>query len=261
MRVKTSHKITLLVFLGSLVAVHVTGEELPFTGAADLCLGRGEVSWTDQFGESVYTIVFPDSVIVGESFDVVLTAWDSFYPNDMVASPWSFLADDSVVDDGFAIFLSDSSWESTYPFLFDTEGIHSFVFTAQDLGHGGGAHNWEWFEIGGTTHVVESSSGIEPGNQVDRGFRLYQGSPNPFVGVTSIGYELAESVPTTLSVHDVCGRLVRILVSSPSPSAGQHTAVWNGKDEDEHYVSCGVYFCRLVAGEYSETHRVVYMRP
>jgi len=111
-------------------------------------------TWTDQFGETTYSITGPEAAFVGDTVLVAISAADPYYPNDMVASSWSFMVDAVQQDGGFAIYLTEGSWERSYRFVYDSEGIHTYLFRAQDLGHGGGAHNWQWFEIGGTTSIL-----------------------------------------------------------------------------------------------------------
>ena len=120
-----------------------------------------EVAWTDSFGETTYTIAGPDVVFVNEAFDVTLSAVDLFYPDAMVAAPWSFLEDSVEVDGGFGIFLTDTLWTNTYSFLYDATGVHSYEFTGQDLGHGGGGHSWEWFSVGSTVVISPPTSASE----------------------------------------------------------------------------------------------------
>ncbi len=112
-----------------------------------------ESTWVDQYGETVYTIFGPDVADIGETVVIVVTVEDLTYPDAMVAATWSFLEDDVVVDSGFSVFLSGTTWERSFEFVYDEVGDHTYLFTAQDLGHGGGAHGWEWFEISGSTSV------------------------------------------------------------------------------------------------------------
>lgn len=116
--------------------------------------GAFEASWTDQFGETSYTIAGPDTVLVGTDFQVTLSAEDALYPEAMVAAPWNFQVDAAVHDNGFGLFLTGGLWSEVYTFNFAEAGSHDFLFSAQDMGHGGGAHNWEWMEIGGGTLIV-----------------------------------------------------------------------------------------------------------
>jgi hypothetical protein len=97
-----------------------------------------EVSWTDQFGETIYTIAGPDSVALGNAVDVVIVCRDDPYPDDWVASSWSLAEDDVVVDSGSALFFSNSAWIRSYSFVYDSSANHVYTFRAKDLGHGDG---------------------------------------------------------------------------------------------------------------------------
>jgi beta-glucanase (GH16 family) len=77
-----------------------------------------------------------------------------------------------------------------------------------------------------------------------QGEALGQNSPNPFVALTSIDFELGRAVPVELVVYDVRGRRVRGLVQAPLP-AGRHRAVWNGRDDAGAPAAAGVYFYLL----------------
>jgi len=68
--------------------------------------------------------------------------------------------------------------------------------------------------------------------------------PNPFNPKTTIRFELAASAHARLAVHDLAGRLVRVLVDESLP-AGEHAAVWDGRDASGARVASGVYLYRL----------------
>jgi hypothetical protein len=71
--------------------------------------------------------------------------------------------------------------------------------------------------------------------------RLMQNYPNPFNPSTRIAYQLPESGMVSLSVFDVLGREVALLVRKEE-TAGTHDVEWNASA-----FSSGVYFCRLAA--------------
>jgi hypothetical protein len=89
--------------------------------------------------------------------------------------------------------------------------------------------------------------------------RLHPNVPNPFNPATEIRFDLARASEVTLAVFDVSGRVVRRLVHAPYPR-GQHTVRWNGRDDRGAPVSAGVYFCRLEAGRFSATRKMVLLK-
>ena len=88
---------------------------------------------------------------------------------------------------------------------------------------------------------------------------LYQNYPNPFNPVTQIRYGLKESCHVKLTVYDVLGRKVSVLVNEVQKS-GYRTVTWNGQDQSGNRVVSGMYFCRLVAGEYTSTRKMILLR-
>ncbi len=49
------------------------------------------------------------------------------------------------------------------------------------------------------------------GNEVAAGFELYQNIPNPFTGVTRIGFRLPEPAAAALTIMDASGKVVRVV--------------------------------------------------
>ncbi len=88
-------------------------------------------------------------------------------------------------------------------------------------------------------------------------FRLHQNAPNPFRPSTTIRFDLPQRAAVSLRVYDVAGRLVRELVSGNTLEAGTHSVAWNGRGESGQRVGAGLYFCRLQAGAFSATRRMV----
>ena len=70
--------------------------------------------------------------------------------------------------------------------------------------------------------------------------------PNPFNPETTISFSLTtESTENTeINVYNIRGQKVKQLISDQL-SAGQHKAVWNGKDMNGKSVSTGIYLFEL----------------
>lgn len=89
--------------------------------------------------------------------------------------------------------------------------------------------------------------------------RLLPPMPNPFNPRTTIRFEVPDSGPVELVVHDVAGRRVRTLVAQHL-EAGPHQRVWEGVDEAGAPVASGVYYLRLVGGGEVRMGRLVLLR-
>jgi len=84
--------------------------------------------------------------------------------------------------------------------------------------------------------------------------RLLGVSPNPLAGLARIRFQLRGSIWVRLSVHDVAGRVVRVLEDKPM-NAGVYELGW-----DATRLSPGVYFLSFDAGERHETEKVLLAR-
>jgi len=103
--------------------------------------------------------------------------------------------------------------------------------------------------IAGSTDVGETPGAGEP-------IGLGKPFPNPFNPKTALRYSLGEAGPVRLSILDVLGREVAVLVDGPQ-AAGSHEVVWEGRDARGKSVSSGVYFAKLDALGHSSTQKLV----
>ena len=93
----------------------------------------------------------------------------------------------------------------------------------------------------------------DPATLPDR-FALDQNYPNPFNPSTNISYQLPSQSDVKLSVLNILGQEVAVLVDR-SQSAGEYTVVWNAGAS-----ASGVYFYRLEAGEFSSVRKMLLVR-
>jgi hypothetical protein len=77
------------------------------------------------------------------------------------------------------------------------------------------------------------------------GVDLEANYPNPFNPSTTIPFSLSAPTAATLTIHDVSGRLVRMLADARSFPAGHHELRWDGRDGTGQLAPSGVYFYRL----------------
>jgi hypothetical protein len=87
-----------------------------------------------------------------------------------------------------------------------------------------------------------------------REFALSRISPNPANGPASIDFAVPQQSKVRLSVLDVQGRVVAVLVDGVV-KAGRHQAVWNGNGT-HGTTRAGMYFVRFEAGGKSFVKRV-----
>jgi len=90
-------------------------------------------------------------------------------------------------------------------------------------------------------------------------FELIDAYPNPFNPSTTIKYGLPVDSNVSLVIYDVRGQVVQTLESGHQ-SAGWYDVVWNGETADGKTISTGIYFARLVAGDYSQVIKMLYLK-
>ncbi len=88
---------------------------------------------------------------------------------------------------------------------------------------------------------------------------LFPNAPNPFAASTSIRFELSEPAHVTLTIYDLLGRKVRVLVDE-THGPGRYTRTWNGTDEDGRTVPSGVYLYRMTAGAIEAGDKMLLLR-
>ncbi|MCH7820268.1 MAG: T9SS type A sorting domain-containing protein, partial [Candidatus Marinimicrobia bacterium] len=85
-------------------------------------------------------------------------------------------------------------------------------------------------------------------------FALSQNYPNPFNPETVIEYALPQSGDVSLVVYNLNGEEVRRWDLQGQP-AGIHSVSW-----DASSVASGIYLYRLVAGNFVETRKMVFIK-
>ena len=101
--------------------------------------------------------------------------------------------------------------------------------------------------------------GIRPSSHLPITYCLEDNYPNPFNPSTTIRYGLPEESNVSLVIYDVRGQVVQTL-KSEHQSAGWYDVAWNGQTADGKTISTGIYFARLVAGEYSQVVKMLYLK-
>ena len=90
--------------------------------------------------------------------------------------------------------------------------------------------------------TTENTTGISENRELPKHFFLSQNYPNPFNPATNIKYELAKRGPVELSVYDITGKKIKVLVDSIQ-NAGTYDVHWSAEN-----LSSGVYLLSIKAG-------------
>ena len=101
-------------------------------------------------------------------------------------------------------------------------------------------------------------TGIEP--VALPGITLSANYPNPFNPSTTIPFSLGAPTAVTLTIHDLSGRLVRVLAEGRSFPSGHHELRWDGLDAAGEPAPSGVYFYRLETPAGATAHPMLLVK-
>ena len=78
-------------------------------------------------------------------------------------------------------------------------------------------------------------------------------------GTERLAARLLHRCRVELAIYDPAGHVIRVLERTER-AAGRYSATWNGKDDSGRGVASGMYFCRIKAGKFNQTRKIVYLR-
>ena len=125
-----------------------------------------------------------------------------------------------------------------------TDGNTAIVGGAADSGSAGAV----WVFVRNSVGVGEKAAVIP------LLFGLGQNYPNPFNPITNITFQVPITSHVTLSVYDMLGREVAVLVNERQ-EAGVHEVKFDGSG-----LASGIYFYRIQAGNFVETKKLLLLR-
>ncbi len=106
----------------------------------------------------------------------------------------------------------------------------------------------------GVTWSNSNTTGVDSENQIPIQFSLSQNYPNPFNPSTTIKYQIPNSSFVSIKVYNTLGREVATLINEEK-STGSYQVEFNANG-----LSSGIYFCRIQAGNFSETKKLTLMK-
>ena len=124
-----------------------------------------------------------------------------------------------------------------------TEGLNGTITAAQ-------------YPAGGEGRIstVEGTSNESVTDGLPESFDLNQNYPNPFNPTTRIAFDLPESSEVRLSVFDMLGRQVAVIVNERM-TAGTHSVQFDASN-----LSSGMYLYRIQAGSFTQTQKMMLIK-
>jgi C1A family cysteine protease len=111
---------------------------------------------------------------------------------------------------------------------------------------------YKYYEIPIELDVITSISSSP--EMIPKKYALLHNYPNPFNPYTTIRYTIPKSSTVTLTIYDLLGREITTLVNK-TQTPGEYSVIWHG-----HGHPSGIYICRLNAGDFTETRKLVLQK-
>jgi len=90
--------------------------------------------------------------------------------------------------------------------------------------------------------------------------QLYKNYPNPFNPETTISFSVNNSsAKTDIAIYNMKGQKIKQLVNDKM-SAGIHSVVWTGTDNNNKKAASGVYFYKMTNGNFSASKKMILMK-
>ncbi|NQV19382.1 MAG: T9SS type A sorting domain-containing protein, partial [Armatimonadetes bacterium] len=83
--------------------------------------------------------------------------------------------------------------------------------------------------------------------------------PNPFNPTTTISFSLQNNSNVEISIYNIKGQKVKTLVNHKL-TAGEHSVVWDGRDDNNQPVGSGVYFYKFKTDNFEKTRKMILLR-
>lgn len=177
-----------------------------------------------------------------------LATWIEFGPNSRIAGR-HFNKSGVPIDTPFTIFAKQGN-------KFPVGGVGSFIEGKYILSATILDSNMNDGDVYGlmlgplATGVNDNNSNTAPDN-----YALMQNYPNPFNPSTTIPFKLSSNGKVSLTVYDLLGRTVDVLINNEQMGAGTHSVKWNARN-----MPAGIYFYKLNTGSFSAVKKLVLLK-
>jgi hypothetical protein len=156
-------------------------------------------------------------------------------------------------------FDGNETWRKNYsltqehfsPWCLEVTIDSGYIFGGLALG---GAHQNTPIYIIKTDKIGNVVSVNNSSQLLPKGVKLNQNFPNPFNPSTIISYEIPKRAHVKLSIYDILGKEVKVLINEKK-NAGKYEVKWNAGD-----FSSGIYFYTLDVENFIITKKLIYLK-
>jgi len=114
------------------------------------------------------------------------------------------------------------------------------------------------------TNYAEKGTG-DPGSNGESSsdkptkFYLYNNHPNPFNPFTELIFSVPQQSYVKVEIYNLLGIKI-IALHDGIKQTGTYRIMWNGLDETGIQLPAGIYICRMTAGDYIKSIKMVLVR-
>lgn len=120
--------------------------------------------------------------------------------------------------------------------------------------------NGEYIDMASVSSArIVGTAKIVAGDPLPKNYALDPVHPNPFNPTCEVPFSLPEVSEVTIEIYDLTGRKVKT-IASREYDAGRYSVKWHGVDETGREMPGGLYLCRMQAGSFVETRRMLLLK-
>ncbi|MBN1291256.1 MAG: C10 family peptidase [Candidatus Latescibacteria bacterium] len=210
-----------------------------------------DVALTDVPGDNGHSLKITWS---STPFDEMITQYNIYRSrNSKLTSP--------LYIDSFDTFEELMNVEKRWTIFIDSVPGDQYSFIDPAVPVAGTAYYY-WVESVsdvGTSEKVPAKPVLTTVESTPSEFNVHAPYPNPFNPTTTFSYEIPEDCTVEFTIYDILGRQIAILENGLQ-SAGIHSAIWDGRDQNGNLLGSGIYLYKVNAGLFTSQGKVVFLR-
>ena len=110
-----------------------------------------------------------------------------------------------------------------------------------------------------TIQYLQNLYPVSIGPELPVSYALDQNFPNPFNPQTTIEYQIPEAQDVSLVIYNIQGQEI-VELDAGFKQPGHYNLQWDSRTASGQLVAAGVYFCRLQAGTYTNSIKMVLLQ-
>jgi hypothetical protein len=210
------------------------------------------------------------------------------FNNDWMSSVFASLDPVAIESVGYDFLRSEFTIDRGAGTYVQMEGVDDYLHQAADsinwppnvvytpsgerIGSLGVHEHWNDAEHMQYTRNLETGNGIElikaspyvhveaDKEELPDKFVLYQNFPNPFNPTTVISFNTEKSENINLSVYDISGKLVKVLINNEFKAVGSYQVKFSANQDNGEGLSSGIYYYQLRSGNEAVTRKMILIK-